>query len=388
MLPNLGGIDISPVILILLIILLLNSHRLLHLSERVLTWRGRVPGQVAGRTASRSTVRLTPKGGRDAIDGIETLADGRAVLKVRVRAAPSEGEANAALVRLLAKALGVPPRDVTLVAGATARIKRAEHRGAADAAAALEKIARTRAKAIRIGANRTVSAMTRARSSTARRSRRSCAARSRPRSRRLAARRTASCPGSRSCWSATIRRARSMSRNKTRQAVESRHAARSTTACRRPRARPSCSALIARLNADPAVHGILVQLPLPPQIDTAEGDRRDRSGQGRRRLPPGQCRPARARPAGAGALHAARLRDAGQDRAAVARRARGGGDRPLQHRRQAAGAAAARRERHRDGRPFEDPRSAGGVPPRRHAGRRGRPARDGAAATGSSRARP
>ena len=32
-------------------------------------------------------VRLTPKGGRDAIDGIETLSDGRAVLNVRVRAA-------------------------------------------------------------------------------------------------------------------------------------------------------------------------------------------------------------------------------------------------------------------------------------------------------------
>lgn len=44
-------------------------------------------------------VRLTPKGGRDAIDGIETLSDGRAVLKVRVQAAPSEGEANAALIR-------------------------------------------------------------------------------------------------------------------------------------------------------------------------------------------------------------------------------------------------------------------------------------------------
>ena len=29
-------------------------------------------------------------------------------------------------------------------------------------------------------------------------------------------------------------------------------------------------ALVARLNADPAVHGILVQLPLPPQIDTQE----------------------------------------------------------------------------------------------------------------------
>ena len=69
-------------------------------------------------------VRLTPKGGRDAIDGIETLADGRAVLKARVRAAPSEGEANDALVRLIAKALGVPPRDVTLAAGAGARVKR------------------------------------------------------------------------------------------------------------------------------------------------------------------------------------------------------------------------------------------------------------------------
>ena len=35
----------------------------------------------------------------------------------------------------------------------------------------------------------------------------------------------------------------------------------------RPRRRPSCMALIARLNADPKVHGILVQLPLPKQLD-------------------------------------------------------------------------------------------------------------------------
>ena len=69
-------------------------------------------------------VRLTPKGGRDAIDGIDVLSDGRSVLKVRVRAAPSEGEANDALTRLIAKAMGVPPRDVALIAGATARIKR------------------------------------------------------------------------------------------------------------------------------------------------------------------------------------------------------------------------------------------------------------------------
>ena len=43
-------------------------------------------------------------------------------------------------------------------------------------------------------------------------------------------------------------------------------------------------ALIQRLNADPAVHGILVQLPLPAQIDAPGDHRRDRSGQGRRRL--------------------------------------------------------------------------------------------------------
>jgi uncharacterized protein (TIGR00251 family) len=70
------------------------------------------------------TVRLTPKGGRDGIDGIDVLSDGRSVLKVRVRAAPSEGEANEALCKLIAKTVGVPPRDVELVAGATARIKR------------------------------------------------------------------------------------------------------------------------------------------------------------------------------------------------------------------------------------------------------------------------
>jgi len=89
------------------------------------------------------TVRLTPKGGRDSIDGIETMSDGRAVVKARVRAAASEGEANAALGRVLAKALGVPPRDVAIVGGATSRIKRVKILGdAAALSAALENITR------------------------------------------------------------------------------------------------------------------------------------------------------------------------------------------------------------------------------------------------------
>jgi len=86
-------------------------------------------------------VRLTPKGGRDAIDGIETMSDGRCVLKVRVRAAPSEGEANAALCKLIAKSLHVPARDVTLAAGATSRVKRLMVSGDGEALiAALERL--------------------------------------------------------------------------------------------------------------------------------------------------------------------------------------------------------------------------------------------------------
>jgi uncharacterized protein (TIGR00251 family) len=69
-------------------------------------------------------VRLTPRSARDAIEGVECRADGRAVLKVRVRAAPVEGEANDALRRLIAKALGIAPRQVELAVGAGARLKR------------------------------------------------------------------------------------------------------------------------------------------------------------------------------------------------------------------------------------------------------------------------
>lgn len=71
----------------------------------------------------RITVRLTPKGGRDALDGVTPLADGSAVLKARVRAAPEDGAANAALLALLAKTLGVAKSDVALTAGHTARVK-------------------------------------------------------------------------------------------------------------------------------------------------------------------------------------------------------------------------------------------------------------------------
>jgi uncharacterized protein (TIGR00251 family) len=95
------------------------------------------PPWVAVADGIRVAVRLTPKGGRDAIEGVARLADGRTVLKARVRAAASDGEANAALVRLLAGAVGMAPRQVSIVAGATARLKQVKIAGDAAALAAL-----------------------------------------------------------------------------------------------------------------------------------------------------------------------------------------------------------------------------------------------------------
>jgi uncharacterized protein len=69
------------------------------------------------------SLRVTPRGGRDDIDGIETLANGRNVVKVRVRAVAEGGEANRAVTELLAKALGVPKASVRLLSGSTSRMK-------------------------------------------------------------------------------------------------------------------------------------------------------------------------------------------------------------------------------------------------------------------------
>ncbi|UDL87750.1 DUF167 family protein [Mesorhizobium sp. PAMC28654] len=68
-------------------------------------------------------VRLTPKSSMDRLEGVETSADGRSHLKARVRAVSENGAANAALEKLLAKALGVPASAVSVVAGGTARLK-------------------------------------------------------------------------------------------------------------------------------------------------------------------------------------------------------------------------------------------------------------------------
>ncbi|MBB4304265.1 hypothetical protein GGD81_003323 [Rhodobium orientis] len=76
-----------------------------------------------GPDALTLTVRLTPKASKDGIDGVKALSDGRQVLAARVRAVPEKGAANAALEKLLAKALGVGKSQVAVVSGATSRLK-------------------------------------------------------------------------------------------------------------------------------------------------------------------------------------------------------------------------------------------------------------------------
>jgi uncharacterized protein (TIGR00251 family) len=69
-------------------------------------------------TSVRIAVRVTPRAGQDRIDGMR-----EGVLHVRLTAPPVEGQANEALVRLLAHALGVPPRAVRVLRGHTGREK-------------------------------------------------------------------------------------------------------------------------------------------------------------------------------------------------------------------------------------------------------------------------
>ncbi len=72
---------------------------------------------------ARLAVKLTPGASADRIDGWDVDAGGRAVLKVRVRARPVEGEANEALVKFLARALGVAKSAVSVQRGGQSRTK-------------------------------------------------------------------------------------------------------------------------------------------------------------------------------------------------------------------------------------------------------------------------
>ena len=72
----------------------------------------------------RISVRVTPRSAKPGVGGWRPDADGKEELEVRVAEAPTDGAANAAVIRLLAVALGLPKSQLTLVAGHADRHKR------------------------------------------------------------------------------------------------------------------------------------------------------------------------------------------------------------------------------------------------------------------------
>ena len=63
-------------------------------------------------------VHVVPRASKDEIADVHSEA-----LRVRLRAPPVQGAANTALISLLSKVLGVPPRQIEIVAGAQSRRK-------------------------------------------------------------------------------------------------------------------------------------------------------------------------------------------------------------------------------------------------------------------------
>jgi hypothetical protein len=84
---------------------------------------------VAAADGIRLVVRVTPKSGRDALEGFARDAKGKPVLKARIAAAPEDGKANMSLVALLAKEFDVAKSAVTILRGAGARVKQVHIRG-------------------------------------------------------------------------------------------------------------------------------------------------------------------------------------------------------------------------------------------------------------------
>lgn len=87
------------------------------------------------------TIRVTPRARRDDVNGTTEVAGPRGVepaLAVHVAAPPADGAANQAVLRVLSKAWRLPPSSLTIVSGASSRIKRVLVRG--DAAALLRQI--------------------------------------------------------------------------------------------------------------------------------------------------------------------------------------------------------------------------------------------------------
>ncbi|MGK2911641.1 MAG: DUF167 family protein [Sphingobium sp.] len=85
-------------------------------------------------------IRLTPRSAREGFRGTWTDAHGATWLQAQVRAVPEKGQANAALIALLAKTLQLPAGAISLAAGDTNRLKRLRVSGGAACLPRLQQL--------------------------------------------------------------------------------------------------------------------------------------------------------------------------------------------------------------------------------------------------------
>ena len=72
------------------------------------------------------SIRVTPRSAKPGVGEWKSDPGGRSYLEIRVAAAPADGAANDEVIKLLAKALGLPKTRLALVSGQSARLKRIE----------------------------------------------------------------------------------------------------------------------------------------------------------------------------------------------------------------------------------------------------------------------
>ena len=125
--PDLGGIDLSPIILLLGIFFLQQVIIRYPLSDRLLIMTGAPsPARPAWREREDGIsldLRVTPGARQAAIRGVQDIGDGREALAVTVREKARDGEANRAVIALIAGALGIAPARISLMTGSNARLK-------------------------------------------------------------------------------------------------------------------------------------------------------------------------------------------------------------------------------------------------------------------------
>lgn len=68
-------------------------------------------------------IKVIPKSNKNEIIETFTDADGEETIKIRIKAAPEKGKANAELIKFLSKEFGVPQATISIISGKGERLK-------------------------------------------------------------------------------------------------------------------------------------------------------------------------------------------------------------------------------------------------------------------------